>query len=109
MTIGWYCDYLKPYLGGIEVNHPAIGVFCFAINGNKHIPRQVGKNQWCSQDEQITWAQHGDIELRHAPTMKILLHSEVASEAAFAHKYHYFCLTCMLASRPHKVIAHANN
>ena len=37
--------------------------------------------QWCSQDEQVTWAQHGHIqcvhnthlleELGHAPAMKI--------------------------------------
>ena len=67
--------------------------------------------QWRSQDEQVTWAQHGHTQcvrnmhllghLGHTPAMKII-HSEIASEAVFGHKYNSFSLTCMLASCPHE-------
>ena len=56
------------------------------------------QGQWRSQDEQVTWAQHGHTQcvrinmhllgdLGHTPAMKIL-HSEITSEAVFGHKYH---------------------
>ena len=60
------------------------------------------------------WGQHGHTQcvcnmhllgnLGHAPAMKSLkvIHSEIASEAIYSHKYHSFSLTCMLASRPHE-------
>ena len=64
-----------------------------------------------SQDEQVMWAQHGHTQcvrnmhllgdLGHAPAMKII-HSEIASEAVFGHKYNSFSLTCMLASYPNE-------
>ena len=68
--------------------------------------------QWRSQDWQVTWAQHGHIqcarnthllgELGDAPATNFFIHSEIASEAVFGHKYHSFSLTCMLASRQHE-------
>jgi len=38
----------------------------------------------------------------HHKKKKILVYSEIASEAVFGHKYHSFSLTCMLASHPHE-------
>ena len=63
------------------------------------------------------WAQHGHTQcavrntthnhllgdLGHAPAMKII-HSEIASEAVFDHKYHSFSRTCMLAFMSHMLI-----
>ena len=40
-------------------------------------------------------------ELGHASAIKIL-HSEIASEVVFGYRYHFFSLTCMLTSCPHK-------
>ena len=34
------------------------------------------------------------------------IHSEIASEAVFGHKYHSFSLTCMLTSCPHETCDH---
>ena len=70
------------------------------------------------QDKQVTWAQHGHTQcmrinthllgdLGHTPAMKIL-HSEVASEAVFGHKYNSSDLpVCSLHVRMKLAIAHA--
>ena len=75
-------------------------------------------HQWHSQDEQVTWAQHGHTQcarinthllgdLGHTPAMKIL-HSEIASEAVFGHKYHSSDLpVCSLHFRMKLAITHA--
>ena len=75
----------------------------------------IGYSQWRSQDEQVTWAQHEHIqcarnmrELGHALAMKVL-HSEIASEAVFDHKYHSFSLTVCSLHVHMKATAHANN
>ena len=78
--------------------------------------------QWRSQDEQVTWAQHGHTQrvrnthllgdLGHTPAMKIfsIIHSEIASEAVFGHKYHSSVLpVCSLHVRMKLAIAHAIN
>ena len=78
------------------------------------ISRSGAEEQWRSQDEQVTWAQHGYTQyvrnthllgdLGHAPAMKNfkIIHSEIASEAVFGHKYNSFRLTCMVASCKHE-------
>ena len=60
--------------------------------------------QWCSQDENIMWAQHEHIQCMHnmhllgvlgyATAMKIfeIILSEIVSEAIFGH-YLYTCFT----------------
>ena len=70
--------------------------------------------QWRSQDEQVTWAQRGHTpcvrnthllgDLGRAPPMKNfkIIHSEIASEAVFGHKYNSFSLTRMVASCMHE-------
>ena len=78
--------------------------------------------QWCSQDEQVTWAQHGHTQrvhsthllgdLGHTPAMKIfqIIHSEIASEAVFSHKYNSSVIpVCSLYIHMKLAIAHANN
>ena len=62
------------------------------------IPNLYTLFQWSSQDEQVTWPQHGHIQcvgnthllgdLGHTPTMNFqkIIHSEIASEAVFGHK-----------------------
>ena len=67
---------------------------------------RVYLDQWRSQDEQFTWAQHGHTQcvcnthllgdLGHAPAV-------IASEAVFGHKYNSFSLTCTLVSCPHEI------
>ena len=88
-----------------------------------------GSMQWRSQDEQVTRAQHGHSRgtaclgtlsvcvtwhTYNAKGSEGLLPPRkklgIASEAVFGHKYHFFSLTCMLTSCPHKIlIAHASN
>ena len=65
--------------------------------------------QWRSQDEQVTWAQHGHTQrvrnthllgdLGHTPAMKIfyIIHSEIASEAVFGHKINTILQTYLYA------------
>ena len=73
--------------------------------------------QWRSQDEHVMWAQHEHIQrvhdmhllgvLGYATTMKIfeIIHSEIASEAIFGHKFHPFSLNCMyICLHPHESI-----
>ena len=62
------------------------------------------------------WAQHEHIQCVHdmhllgvlgyATTMKSfeIIHSEIASEAIFAHKFHPFSLNCIFALHPHESI-----
>ena len=66
---------------------------------------QTWQWQWRSQDEQVMWAQHG-----HTQCVHNTIHSEIASEAVFGHKYHSSDLpVCSLHVRMKLAIAHANN
>ena len=62
----------------------------------------------------VAWAQcvcnmHLLGDLGHMKNLKII-HSEIASEAAFGHKYHYSDLpVCLLHVRMKLAIPHANN
>ena len=71
-----------------------------AWDSSPHLPVTLSQPVWRSQDDQVTWAQHGHIqcthnthllgELGHTPAIKFFWHSEIASEAIFGHKYHSF-------------------
>ena len=98
-----------------------INVSFLTIQNVSYCPEYISRilsTQWRSQDEQVTWAQHGHTQcvrinthllgdLGHTPAMKIL-HFEIASEAVVGHKYHSSDLpVCSLHVRMKLAITHA--